>query len=56
MTDPAVISIIRIDDDQAQMFIPWDVIHNLEADVDGVTLQVTDAFLEHLSTTPVEDI
>ena len=51
-----MITIFRDDEDNPQMFIPWAVLYSFEGDVDGLTLRVTDEFLEHLATTPVEDI
>ena len=51
-----MINIFRDDEDQPQVFISWEALHSFEGDVDGLTLRVTDEFLQYLATTPVEDI
>ena len=51
-----MINIFRNDENEAQLFISWQALHSFDGDVDGLTLKVTDEFLEYLSTTPVEDI
>ena len=51
-----MLKIYRDDEDQPLIFISWDALHSFEGDVDGLTLKVTDEFLQYLSTTPVEDL
>lgn len=51
-----MINIYRNDEGEPLLFVSWEALHSFEGDVDGLTLRVTDEFLELLSTTPVEDI
>ena len=56
ITIRTMINIFRDDEDRPQVFISWEALNSFEGDVDGLTLRVTDEFLQYLATTPVEDI
>jgi hypothetical protein len=51
-----MVKIYRDDEGEPIMFISWEALHSFEGDIDGLSVYVTDDFLQYLATTPVEDL